>query len=82
MTTPRINVEVFFARVLVNIDMLSILPNQILVERLDFTFIADIEFEKLPLFFPSCKMIGHDISKCKQKLNTHNNIVKLPSIFP
>ena len=48
---------------LVDIDMLSILPNQILVERFGFAFIADIEFEKLPPFCSSCKMIGHDISK-------------------
>jgi len=45
----------FFARVLVNIDMLSILPNQILVERPSFNFITNIEFEKLPLFCSSCK---------------------------
>jgi len=36
--------------VLVDIDMLSTLPNQILVERLSFSFIVDIEFEKFPPF--------------------------------
>jgi len=41
-----------FARVLVDIDMLSFLPNQILVERPDFSFILDIEFEtSLPFAF-------------------------------
>jgi len=52
----------FFARVLVDIDMLSNFPNQTLVERPDFPFIAHIGYEKLPLFFSLWKMIGHDLS--------------------
>jgi len=44
--------------VLVDINMLSVLPNQILVERLHFAFIVDIEFEKLPPFCSSCKITG------------------------
>ena len=55
---------------------ISILPNQILMERLDFAFIANIEFEKLPPSFSSCKMIGHDISKCRRYSDNLNNIVK------
>jgi len=39
----------FFVRVLVDIDIIYALP-QILVERIGFTFIANIEFEKLPTF--------------------------------
>jgi len=49
-----------FARVLIDIDMLSALPNQILVERLGFAFIPNIEFDKLSPFCSSCKMIGYD----------------------
>jgi len=45
----------FFVRVLVDIDMLFALPNQILVERLSFAFIAYIEFEKLSRFSLNAK---------------------------
>jgi len=31
-----------------------------------FVFIADVEFEKLPLFYTNCKMIGHDLSNSRQ----------------
>jgi len=56
----------FFARVLVDTDMLPALPNQILVQKPKFNFITHIEFDKLPPLCSSCKMIGHDISKCKR----------------
>jgi len=40
------------ASVLVDINLLSDLPNQILVERSRFAFIADLEYEKLfPFLF-------------------------------
>ena len=61
--------------------MLSSLPKQILVERLDFAFIADIEFEKLPPFCSSCKMIGYYISKYRRYPNNLNNTIKLPTIL-
>jgi len=69
-----------FARVLVGIDMLSTLPNQIFVERPEFAFIVDIEYKKFPSFFSSCKMIGHDLSKCKRQLDTNYNTGKM--VFP
>jgi len=34
-----------FAKVLVDIDLLSSLPNQLFVERSGFAFIADVEYE-------------------------------------
>jgi len=40
----------FFARVLVDVDLLSNFPNQILVEKPRFAFIVDVEYEKLSLF--------------------------------
>jgi len=70
----------FFARVLVDIDMLYALPNQILVEGHGFVFIADNEFEKLPPFFFSCKMIEHDISKCIRHFDNLNNTLKSPIV--
>jgi len=61
-------------------DMLSALPNQILVEIPSFAFIANIEFEKLPPFCFSCKMIEHDISKCRRHPD-NLNITKPPTIL-
>jgi len=54
-----------FARVLVDIDLLSPLPDHLLVERLDFAFVADVEYEWLPPFCSHCKMIGHELTQCR-----------------
>jgi len=51
-----------FARVLVDIDLLSSLPNQLLVERSGFAFIADMKYEWLSPFRPHCKMNGHELA--------------------
>jgi len=40
----------FFAWTLMNIDLLSTLPQQLLVERLGFAFIENIEYERLSPF--------------------------------
>jgi len=50
--------------VLVDIDLLSPFPNQLLVEHSGFAFIADVEYEWLPPFCSHCKMIGHDLGQC------------------
>jgi len=54
-----------FTSVLVDVDLLSDLPNHIMVERSRFVFIADVEYEKLPLFYSNCKIIGHDLYSCR-----------------
>jgi len=51
-----------FARVLVDINLLSSLPNQLLVERLGFAFIADVEYEWFPPLCSHYKMIGHELA--------------------
>jgi len=51
-----------FARVLVHIDLLSPLPDDLLVERSDFAFVADVEYEWLPPFCSHYKMIGHELA--------------------
>jgi len=61
--------------------MLSLFPNQILVERYGFAFIIDIEFEKLPPFFSSCKIIRYNISKYRRHLDNLNNMTKLPTVL-
>jgi len=60
--------------VLVDIDMISALPNQILVERHDFAFITYIEFERLPPFVLFTQ--GHDIFKCIQHPGNLHNTTK------
>jgi len=35
---------------LLDVDLLFDLPNEILVEMLEFAFIANVEYKKLPLF--------------------------------
>jgi len=55
----------FFSRVLVDIDLLSLLPNHLLVEHSGFTFIADVEYEWLPPFCSHCKMIVQDLAQCR-----------------
>ncbi|AES72172.1 DUF4283 domain protein [Medicago truncatula] len=45
-----------FARVLIEIDITSDLHERILVERRNFDFYVDVEYEKLPLFYNSCKI--------------------------
>ena len=53
-----------FARVQVDIDILSPLPDHLLVERSNFAFVADVEYEWLPPFCSHCKMIGHEFAQC------------------
>ena len=50
------------------------------MQRPNFAFITDIEFEKLPLFCFSCKMISHDISKCRRYSDNLNSTTKTPTI--
>jgi len=54
-----------FARVLVDIDLLSPLPDHLLVECPDFAFVADVEYEWLHPFCSHCKMIEHELAQCR-----------------
>jgi len=54
----------FFARVLVDMDLLFPLADHVLVERSDFAFVADVEYEWLHSFCSHCKMIGHELAQC------------------
>ncbi|XP_019429250.1 PREDICTED: uncharacterized protein LOC109336882 [Lupinus angustifolius] len=53
-----------FAKVLVELNLKSKLPNQILVERDDFAFFVQIDYENLPLFCNGCQTIGHSLANC------------------
>jgi len=63
-----------FARVLVDIDLLSPLPDHLLVKCPNFAFAADVEYEWLSPFCYHCKMIGHDLPQCRV---IHDQIVFL-----
>jgi len=56
----------------VDVDLLSILLQQLLVEHHGFYFIENIEYE---WFLPFCsfyKMIGHEFSSCMSKNEEQN----------
>ncbi|XP_019447354.1 PREDICTED: uncharacterized protein LOC109350586 [Lupinus angustifolius] len=53
-----------FAKVLVELNLKSKLPNQILVERDGFAFFVPIEYESLPHFCNGCQTIGHTLANC------------------
>jgi len=50
---------------LVDVDMLSSLSQQLLVECLGFAFVAGMEYKRLTPFCSFCKMIGHMLSTCR-----------------
>jgi len=54
-----------FARVLMDIDLLSPLPDNLLVERTNFAFVDDVQYEWLPPFCNHCKMIGNELAQCR-----------------
>lgn len=67
--------SVFFSCDLIDIDMLSELSNQILMKISSFAFVVDIEYENLPPFYFSCKMIGHNSNNCKRYKVEDNNLL-------
>ena len=52
-----------------DIDLLSPFHDHLLVERLDFAFVADAEYEWIPPFCSHCKMIGHELAQCRMILD-------------
>jgi hypothetical protein len=55
-----------FARVLVDMDLKTNLRYKVLVERKDFAFFVDLEYENMPDFCDNCMVIGHHRSYCKK----------------
>jgi hypothetical protein len=55
-----------FVRVLVDLDLKKPPVYKILVERIDFAFFVEIEYESLPDFCSFCNCIGHDVKVCKR----------------
>jgi hypothetical protein len=56
-----------YARVLVDVNLSQELRFGVLVERKDFAFFVDIEYENLPDFCSYCSSIGHHADVCKKK---------------
>ncbi|XP_019414619.1 PREDICTED: uncharacterized protein LOC109326388 [Lupinus angustifolius] len=55
-----------FARVLVELNLKTNLPEQILVEREGFAFFVSIKYENLPNFCQGCQTIGHMVAQCRR----------------
>jgi hypothetical protein len=56
-----------YARVLVDVNLSQEMRFGVLVERKDFAFFVDIEYENLPDFCTYCNSIGHHVDICKRK---------------
>jgi len=57
-----------FSRVLIELDLTSNLRERILVQRKDFDFYVDFEYEKLPPFCNSCEIVGHSLKNYKYQI--------------
>jgi len=66
----------FYVQVLVNVDLLSYLLQQLLVERPSCTFVANMEYEQLSSFSSFYKMIGHTSSTSRHYLKVTGRINK------
>ena len=54
-----------YARVLVDINLAGFLPDSLMVEREEFAFDIEIEYEKMSYFCFTCNSIGHSSDHCK-----------------
>jgi hypothetical protein len=70
-TKPRIE-RTFghFARVLVDMDVSQVPRYKVLVERKDYAFFVEFEFENMPGFCSYCKKVGHFVNECKHANKT------------
>jgi len=64
-----------FARVLVDISLLSLFLDHLLIEHSNFSFVANVKYEWLPPFFSQCKMIGHELAQCRV-IHDHGRVPK------
>jgi hypothetical protein len=55
-----------YAHVVLDINLAGILPDSLWVEREEFAFDIEIEYEKPPYFCSTCNSIGHSSDHCKK----------------
>lgn len=53
-----------FARVLVDMDVTQMLRYKVLVERKDYAFFVELDYENIPDFCNHCMKIGHHVDNC------------------
>lgn len=58
-----------FARILIDIDLEKELLFKVLVERKGFAMFVDLDYEQIPEYCTSCRMIGHQLSNCRKNEN-------------
>lgn len=56
----------YYARVLVDVDLLGPLPSSVMVEREHLCFPVGIDYENLPPRCNHCSLIGHETPNCRQ----------------
>jgi len=79
-----------YARILVDIDLSKKAYDEVLVERDDFAFMVEIQYEQRPLFCHHCYSIGHNITTCrwlnpqaaKENVNRGKQPVNKPFVAP
>lgn len=56
-----------YARILVDVDYTSTIPNRILVKRKNINFFVEIEYKNLPMFCTNYVMIGHNFEEYRER---------------
>ncbi|KAH6777478.1 hypothetical protein C2S51_008790 [Perilla frutescens var. frutescens] len=54
-----------FARILIEVDMASVLQTSVMIDRGEASFFIDLYYENVPLFCSARQVVGHATSKCQ-----------------
>lgn len=76
-----------YVRVLVELGLSQTLTYKVLVERKNFAFFVEMDYESLPTFCSHCNMTGHDLESCfkvtsKKIDTTHQQDQHIPRVEP